>query len=78
MEKYLIFRKTSETNREYIYQISRNSVSTQDDIGYAIEFDNRELAISMATYLTNRDSNGKKYFVLSMITTTSILESEEK
>lgn len=76
MEKYLIFKKTSETNREYVYYIQRNSTSTSDDIGNAIEFDNKELALSMAKFLTNRDNNNRKYYVLSMVTTIDVIESE--
>lgn len=78
MEKYLVFKKTSETNREYVYQISRNSIYTSDDMGSAIEFDDKEISLSVAKYLTNRDKNSNKYFVLSMVTTMDVLESEDK
>lgn len=78
MEKYLIFKKTSETNREYVYQISRNNIYTSDDMGSAIEFNDKKTTLSIAKYLTDRDKNRNKYFVLSMVTTIDVLESEDK
>ena len=76
MEKYLIFKKTSETNREYVYYIQRNSASTSSDLGDAIEFDSKELALMIAKYLTNRTNDNKKYYVLSMVTKIDVLEEE--
>ena len=78
MEKYLIFKKTSETNREYVYQIARNSIYTTDDMGSAIEFDDKETSLRVAKYLSDRDKNNKKYYVLSMVTDIKVLESEDK
>lgn len=78
MEKYLIFEKTSESNREYVYQIGRSNIYTSDDIGNAIEFNNKETALMVAKYLTDRNKHSKKFFVLSMVTKIDVIESEEK
>lgn len=78
MEKYLIFEKTSETNRKYVYQISRNSLYTTEDIGDAIEFYDKETAMLIAKYLTKRNESNKRFYVLSMITEVKVIESEEK
>lgn len=76
MEKYIIFEKTSETNRKYVYQISRNSLYTTEDIGDAIEFYDKETAILIAKYLTKRNESNKRFYVLSMITEVKVIESK--
>ena len=74
MEKFVIYKEISETNREYVYYIQRNSVSFDKDIGDAIEFTNKELALSMATYLENRSTANIKLKVLSIKTTYETIE----
>lgn len=76
MEKYLIFKKTSEVNRKYAYYIQRNSVSTSEDIGDAIEFDNKDLALAMVKYLSKRDK--EQYYVLSVVTTIEVVENGDE
>lgn len=78
MEKYLIFKKTSETNREYVYQIGRNNIYTSEDMGSAIEFNDKDTVLNVSKYLCNRDKNNKTYYVLSMVTDIKVLESEDK
>lgn len=77
MEKYVIFEKTSETNRKYVYQISRNNLYTTEDIGNAIEFYDKETAMLIAKYLTKRNETNKRFYVLSMTTEVKVIESEE-
>lgn len=67
MEKYLIYKQTSETNKVYLRVIYRTSNNNDDDIGEAIEFDNKELALMLADYLNERD--GEKYKVMLVKTT---------
>lgn len=77
MEKYLIFEKTSETNRKYVYQIGKNSIFTTEDIGNGIEFYDKETAMLIAKYLTKRNETNKRFYVLSMITEVKVIENEE-
>ena len=67
MEKYLIYYDETSTSRRYVENIYRNSIGTDIDVGDAIEFDNRELALKMAEYLNKRDRN--KFKVICIKTT---------
>ena len=67
MEKYIIYKQTSETNKVYLRTIYRTSNNNDDDIGEAIEFDNKELALLLANYINERD--GEKYKVMRVKTT---------
>lgn len=73
MERYVIFKETSETNREYVEYIYRTSVSYDKDIGDAIEFDNKRLALDVARYLEKRAGN-VVYKVLAIKTTMEIID----
>lgn len=66
-EKYVIYRIEGTSSKKYIYTIYRNSTSESSDIGNAIEFENKELALSMKDYLSNREK--ENYKVLCIKTT---------
>ena len=51
MARYVLFEKTSDTNRKYVYQISRCSVYTSEDIGNAIEFYDKETALMVKEHI---------------------------
>ena len=59
--RYVIFEKTIDTNRKYIYQISRGSVYTSEDIGNAIEFCDVDTALMVKEHIykicANRNIN---------------------
>jgi len=67
MEKYIIYKQTSETNKVYLRTIYRTSNTNDDDIGEAIEIDNKELALLLASYINKRDD--EKYKVMRVKTT---------
>ena len=67
MEKYIIYKQTSETDKVYLRTIYRTSNNNDDDIGEAIEFDNKELALLLASYINERDD--EKYKVMLVKTT---------
>ena len=68
MEKYLIYYNETSTSKKYIESIYRNSISTDTDIGDAIEFTDKETALKVAEYLNKRDSVSK-YKVMCIKTT---------
>lgn len=73
MDKFVIFFNETSTNRKYIEYIYRTSVSTDKDIGDAIEFDDKETALLVAKYLNNREGT-TKYKVMVIKTTCEIVE----
>lgn len=65
-EKYIIYKQETETSRRYVYTIYRNSISDSKDIGDAIEFDNKELAVSMCDYLSKREHDDFKVLCIKI------------
>lgn len=68
MEKYLIYYNESSTSKKYIETIYRNSLSSDTDMGDAIEFEDKETALKIADYLNKRDGV-TKYKVMCVKTT---------
>lgn len=64
MEKYLIFYIDSTNKKRYVEDIYRNSISTDSDIGDAIEFFDKDTALIVCNYLNKRDNDTTKYKVL--------------
>lgn len=69
MEKYLIYYNETSTSKKYIETIYRNSISTDTDMGDAIEFMDKDTALKVKDYLNNRDGV-TKYKVMCIKTTT--------
>lgn len=67
MEKYIVYFDETQTSRKYLSTIYRNSTSESKDIGSAIEFEKKEIAIGIANYLTKREK--QEYRVLCIKTT---------
>lgn len=67
MEKYIIYFDETQTSRKYLSIIYRNSTSESKDIGSAIEFEKKEIAIGIANYLKKRER--QEYRVLCIKTT---------
>ena len=65
-EKYVIYRIEGTSSKKYVYTIYRNNTSESSDIGDAIEFGNKELALQMKDYLSDREK--EKYKVLCVKT----------
>lgn len=74
MEKYLIYFNETSTSKKYVEYIYRTSVSTDTDMGDAIEFDDKDTALKVAEYLNKRDGV-TKYKVMCIKTT---IEEEVK
>lgn len=72
MEKYVIYCDETQTSRKYVYTIYRNSVSDSKDIGDAIEFEDKETAISVKNYLSKREK--EQYKVMCIKTTFDEVE----
>ena len=68
MEKYLIYYYETETNRKYVEYIYRNNVSTDKDMGDAIEFFDKDTALKVAEYINKREGVNK-YKVICIKTT---------
>lgn len=68
MEKYLIYYNETSTSKKYIESIYRNSLSTDTDMGDAIEFGDKDTALKVAEYLNKRDGV-TKYKVMCIKTT---------
>lgn len=69
MTKYVIFFYESSLVKVYIETIYRNGVSTDKDVGDAIEFEDKVTALRVADYLNKRENNNREYKVMSIITT---------
>lgn len=54
METYIIYKYNNDEEKRYVEYIYRTSVSTDSDKGDAIEFDDKELALSVCAYLNRR------------------------
>lgn len=67
MEKYIIYKNEGTTSRKYLQTIYRSSTSESSDIGNAIEFPNKELAIETCNYINDREV--EKFKVLCIKTT---------
>ena len=67
MEKYLIYYDETPTSRKYVQTIYRNSTSESKDLGDAIEFDKKGVALEIAEYLSKRER--AEYKVLCIKTT---------
>jgi len=74
MKKYVIFKREGSTNKKFVYYIQRNSISTSNDLGDAIEFDNEEQATSMKEYLSSREND--KLYILCIETNMTVLGEE--
>lgn len=76
MIKYVLFEKSSDTNREYIYQINRSSAYTSNDIESAIEFYDVETTLMVKEHInkiySDRDIN-KELYVLSISTNYEVI-----
>lgn len=68
MEKYIIYYLNTNDARRYLETIYRNNESVDEDIGEAIEFTNKNVALNVADYLNNRKSCSYEYKVLSVKT----------
>ena len=74
--RYVIFEKTSDTNRKYVYQISRISAYTSEDIGNAIEFYDVETALLVKEHIRKiyADKNiNMDLYVLSISTSYEVV-----
>ena len=69
MEKYLIYYNETETSKKYVEYINRSGESTDSDMGDAIEFDNKELALTVCEFLNRRGSRNYHYKVMCIKTT---------
>lgn len=67
MEKYIIYYDESETSKKYISTIYRNSTSETKDIGGAIEFNKKDLALGIANYLSEREKETYKVLCVKTI-----------
>lgn len=55
MEKYIIYYNETSTSKKYVETIYRNSISTDTDMGDAIEFSDKETALKVRDFLNTRD-----------------------
>ena len=69
MEKYLIYYNETSTSKKYVEYINRNNESTDTDMGDAIEFDNKEVALSICEFLNRRNASRNSYKVMCIKTT---------
>lgn len=67
MEKYVIYRIEGTSSKNFLSTIYRNSTSHSKDIGDAIEFENKDVAIRVMNYLNEREK--EKYRVMCIKTT---------
>ena len=67
MEKYIIYKEEGTSNKEYVGTIYRNSVSTDSDIGDALELPTKSLALDLCDFLNKRGN--VKYKVMCIKTT---------
>lgn len=67
MEKYIIYFDETQTSRKYLSTIYRNSTNESKDMGSAIEFDKKEMALGISEYLSKREK--QEYRVLCIKTT---------
>lgn len=72
METYIIFFDENQTSRKYLSTIYRNSTNETKDIGDAIEFNEKEMALEIAKYLSKRER--QEYKVLCIKTTMEEVE----
>ena len=68
MEKYVIYYDSTPTCKNYITTIYRNSKSTSEDIGSAIEVTDKNTALTIKNLLNSREET-KKYKVMCIKTT---------
>lgn len=73
-EKYIIFKREGTSSKKYLTTIYRNSISTSSDIGDALEFNNKDLAVDLAEILGKRER--ETLYVLSVVTTTTVIGEE--
>lgn len=73
MEKYIIYKVEGTSSKKYIQTIYRSDTSESVDVGNAIEFSNKELALKICEYLNEREN--EKYKV--MLIKTTIIEEVE-
>ena len=74
-QRYVIFYKDGENELNYVYEINRSNIYTTSDMQSGMFIGDKSQALAMAAYCNAR-SNSKKYKVLSMVTTTSVVEEE--
>ena len=67
MTKYVIYKSEGTASKKYLQTIYRNSTSVSSDIGDAIEYNDKELAINTSKYLSVREK--ENYKVMSITTT---------
>lgn len=67
MEKYIIYKEEGTSNKKYLETIYRNSVSTDVDMGDALELPTKSLALDLCEYLNKREN--EKYKVMCVKTT---------
>lgn len=67
MGKYLIYYDETPTSKKYVEYINRSGESVDSDIGDAIEFDDKELAIDTKDYLIRRGAT-RQYKVMCIKT----------
>lgn len=67
MTKYIIYKNEGTSSKKFIQTIYRNDTSESLDMGNAIEFSDKELALELCDYLNDRET--EKYKVMSITTT---------
>ena len=73
MEKYVIYYNETTTSKKYVEYINRNGESTDADMGDAIDFDTKELALSVCDFLNRRNARNYAYKVMCVKT---VIEEE--
>lgn len=74
-QRYVIFYKDGEGVLNYVYEINRSTIYTTTDMQSGLFINDKSQALAMAAYCNSRSSS-KKYKVLAMVTTTSVVEEE--
>ena len=68
MEKYILQRIYENEKIQYLSAIYRTSTSTTTDIGDALEFTNKEVALAICNELNERQYTGYTFKVLAIKT----------
>lgn len=74
-QRYVIFYKDGEGVLNYVYEINRNTIYTSTDIQSGLFINDKSQALAIAAYCNTRSSS-KKYKVLAVVTTTTVIEEE--
>lgn len=74
-QRYVVFYKDGENVLNYVYEINRSTIYTSTDIQSGLFISDKSQALAIAAYCNTRSSS-KKYKVLAVVTTTSVIEEE--